>query len=110
VTPDLVAPGEAIYRDHCQKCHGTSGRGGMFAGPPLAGSAIVQAEDPASLINAILYGAAPTKGVSLGAWETMRPYADVLSDSQVAALANYLRGTWSNHASRVDAGMVGKQR
>jgi mono/diheme cytochrome c family protein len=82
----------------------------MFAGPPLAGSAIVQTEDPASLINAILYGAAAPKGVSLGAWETMRPYADVLSDSQVAALANYLRGTWSNHASRVDAGMVGKQR
>ena len=110
LTAALVAPGEAIYRDHCQKCHGTSGRGGMFAGPPLAGSAIVQAEDPASLVNAILYGAAPTKGVSLGAWETMRPYADVLSDSQVAALANYLRGTWNNHASRVDVAMVSKQR
>jgi mono/diheme cytochrome c family protein len=82
----------------------------MFMGPPLAASAVVQAEDPASLINAILYGAAPPKGTSLGAWETMRPYADVLSDSQVADVANYVRGTWGNHASRVDAAMVGKQR
>ena len=110
VTLELAAPGEAIYRDRCQKCHGTSGRGGMFSGPPLAGSAVVQAEDPASLINAILYGAAPSKGVSLGAWETMRPYADVLGDSEVAAVANYVRGTWGNHAPRVDAAMVGKQR
>jgi mono/diheme cytochrome c family protein len=110
VTPQLAAPGEAVYRDRCQKCHGSSGRGGMFSGPPLAGSAVVQAEDPASLINAILYGAAPPKGVSLGAWETMRPYADVLGDSEVAAVANYVRGTWGNHASRVDAAMVGKQR
>jgi alcohol dehydrogenase (quinone), cytochrome c subunit len=110
VTPELAAAGEAVYRDRCQKCHGSSGRGGMFSGPPLAGSAVVQAEDPASLINAILYGAAPPKGVSLGAWETMRPYADVLGDSEVAAVANYVRGTWGNHASRVDAAMVGKQR
>jgi mono/diheme cytochrome c family protein len=110
VTPELAAAGEAIYRDRCQKCHGSSGRGGMFSGPPLAGSAVVQAEDPASLINAILYGAAPPKGVSLGAWETMRPYADVLGDSEVAEVANYVRGTWGNHASRVDAAMVGKQR
>ena len=65
---------------------------------------------PASVINAILYGAAPAKGVSRGAWETMRSYADVLTDSQVAALANYLRGTWNNHTARVDVAMVGKQR
>jgi alcohol dehydrogenase (quinone), cytochrome c subunit len=110
VSPELMAAGETIYRDRCQKCHGASGRGGMFSGPPLAGSAIVQAQDPSSLINAILYGAEPPKGISLGAWETMRPYADVLGDAQIAALANYLRGTWGHHASRVDAAMVGKQR
>jgi mono/diheme cytochrome c family protein len=110
VTAESVAAGAAIYHERCEKCHGSSGRGGMFMGPPLAGSAVVQAEDPASLINAILYGAAPPKGTSLGAWETMRPYADVLSDSQVADVANYVRGTWGNHASRVDAAMVGKQR
>ncbi|MDB6091166.1 MAG: Gluconate 2-dehydrogenase cytochrome c subunit [Gammaproteobacteria bacterium] len=110
VTPELMAPGEAIYRDRCQKCHGASGRGGIFTGPPLAGSAIVQAEDPSSLINVILYGAGPSKGISLGAWETMRPYADVLGDSEIAAVANYLRGNWGHHASRVDADLVGKGR
>ena len=44
---------------------GRSGRGGMFSGPPLAGSAVVQADDPASLINIILYGSDTPHGVSL---------------------------------------------
>ena len=52
----LPARARAIYKARCEKCHGRSGRGGMFSGPPLAGSAIVQAEDPASLINAMLCG------------------------------------------------------
>jgi mono/diheme cytochrome c family protein len=110
VPAEAVAAGAGIYKERCEKCHGSSGRGGMFMGPPLAGSAIVQAEDPASLINAILYGATPPKGISLGAWETMKPYADVLNDSQIADVANYVRGSWGNHASKVDAAKVSQQR
>jgi alcohol dehydrogenase (quinone), cytochrome c subunit len=102
--------GEGIYHDRCAKCHGDSGRGGMFMGPPLFGSAIVRAPNPASLINVILYGAAPPTGIILGAWETMQPYTDVLSDSDVAAVATYVRGAWGNRASRVDAATIAKQR
>ena len=105
-----VAAGAGIYKERCEKCHGSSGRGGMFVGPPLAGSAIVQAENPASLINAVLYGATPPKGISLGAWETMQPYADVLSDAQIAAVANYVRGSWGNRAPQVEAASVTRQR
>ncbi len=39
VTAEQAALGQAIYEDRCEKCHGASGRGGMFSGPPLAGSA-----------------------------------------------------------------------
>jgi mono/diheme cytochrome c family protein len=77
---------------------------------PLVASPIVQASDPASLINAILYGAKPPDGIELGAWETMKPYADILSDAEVAAVASYVRGTWGNQASGVDAAKVVKQR
>ena len=55
VSAQLVSEGAPIYKARCEKCHSRSGRGGMFGGPPLQGSAVVQAEDPASLINAILY-------------------------------------------------------
>ena len=110
VTAQQAALGQTIYHDRCEKCHGASGRGGMFSGPPLAGSAIVQSADPDSLINAVLYGATPPEGIKLGAWETMRPYAEVLSDSDVANVANYVRGSWGNAAPPVDAARVAKQR
>ena len=110
VTPQEANAGEAIYKDRCEKCHSTSGRGGMFGGPPLAGSAVVQAEDPASLINIILYGPETPKEVAFGGWETMKPYTEVLNDSQVAAVSNYVRGSWGNRATTVKAADVTQQR
>lgn len=110
VTAEQAAPGKTIYGDRCEKCHGASGRGGMFSGPPLAGSAVAQSTDPDSLINAILYGATPPVGMTLGAWETMKAYADILSDTEIANVANYVRGSWGNSAPPVDAARVAKQR
>jgi mono/diheme cytochrome c family protein len=110
VSPEQTNAGAAIYKDRCEKCHSASGRGGMLSAPPLAGSAIVQAEDPASLINVILHGPETPKEISFGAWETMQPYADVLDDSQVAAVSNYVRGSWGHHASPVSAAAVARQR
>jgi len=109
-TKPADAAGEGIYKDRCAKCHGDSGRGGMFQGPPLFASAVVRSSNPASLINAILYGATAPEGIKLGAWETMKPYADILSDAEVAAVASYVRGTWGNQASAVSAAQVAKQR
>jgi mono/diheme cytochrome c family protein len=110
ISPEQTSAGAAIYKDRCEKCHSASGRGGMFSGPPLAGSAVVQAEDPASLINIILYGPETPKGVSFGSWETMQPYNEVLNDSEVAAVSNYIRGSWGNRTSAVKAAAVAEQR
>ena len=109
-TPEQAGAGASIYKDRCEKCHGASGRGGLFSGPALAGSAVVQASDPASLINVIVYGPDTPKEVSFGGWETMKPYADVLDDSQVAAVSNYVRGSWGNVGGAVSAEQVTRQR
>jgi mono/diheme cytochrome c family protein len=87
-----------------------SGRGGLFSSPPLSASAVVQAQDPASLINVILYGPDEPKDLSFGGWETMKPYKDVLSDAEIAAVSNYVRGSWNNHAGAVTAAQVARQR
>jgi mono/diheme cytochrome c family protein len=110
VSAEAAQAGEVVYKAHCQKCHSASGRGGMFSAPPLAGSAIVQTDDPASLINIILYGPETPEQVSFGAWETMQPYNDVLDNSEIAALSNYVRGSWGNSASAVSASDVAQQR
>ncbi len=105
-----VKAGAEIYRDHCEECHMSSGRGGIFNAPPLAGSAVVQANDPASLINILLYGPDEPKDISFGAWETMKPYKDVLSDAEIAAVSNYIRGSWKNRGSAVMPADVARQR
>jgi alcohol dehydrogenase (quinone), cytochrome c subunit len=105
-----VVSGESTYKDRCEKCHGASGRGGILSAPPLAGSAVAQASDPASLINIILYGPEAPESVSFGAWEAMKAYGDVLDDSQVAAVSNYIRGSWSNRGRPVTTTDVVQQR
>ena len=112
IPADKAAPGEKIYGERCRECHQASGRGGMFSAPPLEGSAIVQAADPSSLINTVLYGPqTPEKELGyFGSWETMKPYGDVLSDEDMAAVANYIRSAWGNVGGPVTAADVAKQR
>ncbi len=110
VPADRVAAGAPIYKDRCEKCHGSSGRGGFFSGPPLAGSAVVQGTDPASLLNIVIHGPVTPKGVSFGGWETMQAYGDVLDDAQIAAICDFLRGSWGNRARPVTADEVKRQR
>jgi len=110
VTSQQAKAGEDIYKQRCEKCHMSSGRGGLFNGPPLAGSAVVQADSPASLINIILYGPEVPKQVSFGAWESMKPYIDVLTDAEIASVSNYVRGSWDNRAAPVTVADVAAQR
>ena len=102
--------GSEIYASRCEKCHGSSGRGGMFSGPPVAGSAVVQSEEPSSLINLLLYGPGKAEGVSFGKWESMQPYGDILDDAQIADVSNYVRTSWGNRAPAVEVADVAKQR
>ncbi len=110
ISEDQTKAGQAVYKDRCAKCHQDSGRGGMFNSPPLVGSAIVQHADPASLINIIIYGANAPKEISTGQWETMKPLGEVMTDAEIAAAANYIRSSWGNAGSAVQAADVAKQR
>ena len=102
--------GAAIYHERCEECHMSSGRGGFLSAPPLQGSAVVQANDPASLINIILYGPDTPKDIPLGPWETMEPYKGALSDAEVAAVSDYVRESWNNRADAVTPAEVARQR
>lgn len=110
VGAEAAAAGAPHYERHCRECHGPSGRGGLFDGPPLAGSAVVQGEDPSSLVNIILYGSDRPAVLGSHVWEAMPAYAQELGDEEIAALANYLRGSWGNRAPPVEPGSVARQR
>jgi mono/diheme cytochrome c family protein len=108
--PDDFRAGELLYTIHCGTCHLPTGLGDPSIGPALVGSAIVQAEDPASLINSIIYGATIPAPAPPGAWETMEAFGDKLDDDEIALLSTYMRSNWGNWGGAVTEADVEKQR
>lgn len=115
---EIIASGNALYTVHCGTCHlptglGAEGKGGNIGadlGVPLAGSSVVQAHDPSSLINNILWGGdVPARPFNSGRRE-MTPFALKMTDEEIAKLASYIRTAWGNKGGSVTPEQVEKQR
>jgi mono/diheme cytochrome c family protein len=112
---DTMRQGSLLYDIHCGTCHLPTGLGSDTTGPPLLGSPVTLATDPASLINITLYGphsprTAPSQEWETRAWKRMEPYAAVLDDEEAAALLSYIRNAWGKSAGEVTAKQVANQR
>ena len=95
---------------HCGSCHLPTGKGGEGLGVTLEQNPIVQAADPASLINVILYGPhLPGPPFSVDR-SPMKMYGKRLSDVDIAAVATYLRANFGNQAGAVTPEQVNVQR
>ena len=115
---DALKSGEIVYTTRCGDCHLPTGLGmprvanadASKTAPPLAGNAALQAPDPATLINVILYGAHEA-ALTDGSWPKMSGFelSVGLNDEQIAALCTYVRSSWGNQAGAVDAAAVAKQ-
>ena len=108
--PQRIARGEGLYVDQCAGCHMEDGTGQAEVFPPLKGNAVVQAKDPATMLQMIVDGAriAATKTNPTGL--AMPAFGWKLSDEDIADLASYLRGAWGNRAAPVDSSDVKKTR
>ena len=111
-SPDVMQSGETLYNVHCGTCHLPTGLGNQDenSGAKLAGSPVVQASNPASLINLIIYGPPLPNPPLPKRWKPMEGFGDKLADDEVAALATFMRATWGNTAGPVTADQVAKQR
>lgn len=93
--------GEQIYGNYCSSCHQVSGEGlpGVF--PALKNSPVVVAADPAEHTRIILKGLEgnASDGVTYSA--PMPPFADQLSDEEIAAVVNHERSTWGNASATI---------
>lgn len=96
--PDLAALGAQVFGANCVRCHGTDGQGTPGLYPPLKGSATVNNPDFTRQVNIVLRGLA---GESIGGRQyagKMPPFADVLTDEEIAAVILHERTTWGNSA------------
>ena len=82
-TAELTAAGESVFADNCAVCHGEKGEGNV--GPKLDGNDWIA--ERSNIINQVLFGATD---------HGMPPFKDVLTDDQIAAVATYVRNSWSN--------------
>ena len=107
---DELRIGQSLYATHCGTCHLPTGKGSTDTGPSMVGNPVVQAADPASLINLILYGPElPDPPPPLQRMH-MDPYESQLGDDEVAAIASYMRGAWGNRGGAVSLEQVAAQR
>jgi mono/diheme cytochrome c family protein len=109
---NVLKEGATLYDLHCGTCHQPTGLGGPSedAGARLAGNPLVQANNPASLINVILYGPHLATLPVAKRWKDMPAFYEKLADDEVAAIASYIRNAWGNVGGAVTEAHVAKQR
>lgn len=104
-TNDNKSIGASLYQTNCAVCHQGNGRGVKGAFPPLAGSLIVNDNNPEMLIKIILMGYDARKE-----YGAMPPFADKLSDEDIKAIIDYERSSWGNSKPEVPIETITKLR
>lgn len=102
--------GAALYADNCSACHVGKGEGVARLFPALAGSAVVQSDDAATLLRMVLQGSRSAATDAAPTAPAMPAFDWKLTDAQIAAVVTYARNSWGNAASAVDAGDVKTMR
>jgi len=99
-TPESQQLGQSLYEDQCASCHGDKGEGrGDY--PPMAGNRTVIMHSSVNLVRITLSGGfAPTTEGNPRPYG-MPPFGHTLSDTEVAAIATYVRNAWGNKAGAV---------
>jgi mono/diheme cytochrome c family protein len=118
-TPEKELPaislGQEIYeRDgYCGTCHQPDGKGLPGSGfPPLAGTSWVLGDEELiiKIVLKGLMGPIEVLGTSYPGQVPMTPYENMLSDEEIAAVVTYVRSSFGNNASAVDAETVARVR
>jgi cytochrome c oxidase cbb3-type subunit 2 len=94
----LAVDGQAMYTANCQSCHQANGEGLAGAFPPLKGSPIVTGDKLEMYVDIIMngYDARAEYGVMPAVGTNMK-----FTEHDVAAIINYERSSWDNHAAAV---------
>ena len=98
--------GSEIYLSSCAFCHGPEGKGVADIIPALVGNPAVTAQGPENVIRVVLGGLEATHALA-----PMPAVGVGMSDSDIAAVVNYVRTSWGNKApANAEAGTVADLR
>ncbi len=113
--PAAAVDGAAVFKEQCSSCHQANGQGVAGNFPPLAGNPdlFLSRTFPAVVALFGMEGKITADGKTFES--AMPPFAH-LSDAQIAAAVNYVRGAWGNDrlkpagAKPIDANAVAALR
>jgi len=106
----LMSFGQTVYATHCTSCHAADGRGMPLEYPPLAGNPSIQMESSVNPVRMVLNGGFPPGTIGNPMPYGMPPFAQTLSDDEVAAVVTYIRAAWGNRGSAVSARQANELR
>jgi mono/diheme cytochrome c family protein len=107
---ELLQQGKKIYTENCAKCHAENGLGKPPAYPPLATNQSIQMQSAVNPIRMVLNGGYPPSTDGNPHPYGMPPFAQSLSDTEVAAVVTYIRMSWGNHGTPVSPQQVSNLR
>jgi mono/diheme cytochrome c family protein len=93
--------GATTYANRCAACHLSDGTGMAPAYPPLAGNPSIEMDVSVNPLRMVLNGGYPPQTIGNPRPYGMPPFAQVLSDEEVAAVVTYIRVSWGNHGTLV---------
>jgi mono/diheme cytochrome c family protein len=99
----LLALGKTVYDTRCASCHGPNGEGKPPDYPPLAGNQSIQMASAVNPIRMVLNGGFPPGTGGNPRPYGMPPFAQWLSDDEVAAIVTYIRTAWGNRGAAISA-------
>ena len=106
----LLHFGQTVYETHCASCHAKDGRGMPPQYPPLAGNPSIQMQSAVNPIRMVLNGGFPPGTAGNPEPYGMPPFAQRLSDDEVAAVVTYIRAAWGNRGAAVSARQANELR
>jgi mono/diheme cytochrome c family protein len=106
----LMSFGQTVYQARCASCHGPDGHGMPPDYPPLAGNPSIQMESAVNPIRMVLNGGFPPGTNGNPEPYGMPPFAQTLSDDEVAAVVTYIRAAWGNRGAAVSASQANELR
>jgi mono/diheme cytochrome c family protein len=106
----LLTLGKTVYDAHCATCHGAQGRGEPPDYPPLAENQSIEMSSAVNAIRMVLNGGYPPGTHGNPRPYGMPPFAQTLSDDEVAAVVSYIRTAWGNSGAPVTAAEANELR
>jgi mono/diheme cytochrome c family protein len=101
VSASVLARGAQIYRAQCESCHMENGQGRPPGWPPLAANPSIQMTSAVNPIRMVLNGGYPPQTRGNPRPYGMPPFAQIMSDDDIAAVVTYIRVSWGNRGTVV---------